>query len=176
MSESNTMEQQEHFENTKYCLVLTSDDKRVSIPLSLIEMSVTIRNMLEDSEDDGKIIPLSCIDYYTLMKIAEYCDNFHAFTKLEDNSPEKVQMQQMIQGFMDTMNMDQLISVLNGVNFLDISILLDQLCQRIADMISGKSAKEIRVILNIPEPKSATNAAGGGGPAAAGGGADGSSY
>jgi hypothetical protein len=51
-----------------------------------------------------------------------------------------------------TENRDVLFKLAMATDYLNMPVLLDKVCQNIADSIIGKSPKEIRSILYIEEP------------------------
>ena len=51
----------------------------------------------------------------------------------------------------DKMPQDMLFEVLTAANYMGIKPLLDLACLKVTFQLSGKSAEEIRVILNLPK-------------------------
>ncbi len=147
MSEVTAMPQS----NTSLLTGTTSDNITFNISPMLANMSLTIKNMVECFEDDGSVIPFTNIKSNTFSKIIEYCENFHTFEQLANDSDEKNVMLNQIKMFLSVLTMEELLHLIQGANFLDIKCLLDHGCQEVADRIRGKSEAEIRSILNVPD-------------------------
>jgi adenylate cyclase len=61
--------------NTNTMVVLESNDKiKYSIDIDTIKHSITIKNMLEDTEDDGNNIYIPNIKSDTFKKVLIFCD------------------------------------------------------------------------------------------------------
>eukprot|EP00735_Rhodelphis_limneticus_P013172 TRINITY_DN671_c0_g1::TRINITY_DN671_c0_g1_i1::g.28815::m.28815 TRINITY_DN671_c0_g1::TRINITY_DN671_c0_g1_i1::g.28815 ORF type:complete len:173 (-),score=13.15,sp/P52285/SKP1A_DICDI/51.92/5e-50,Skp1/PF01466.14/2.3e+03,Skp1/PF01466.14/1.5e-34,Skp1_POZ/PF03931.10/1.7e-22,Skp1_POZ/PF03931.10/5.6e+03,Ribosomal_L22/PF00237.14/3.3,Ribosomal_L22/PF00237.14/32,SOCS_box/PF07525.11/1.3e+03,SOCS_box/PF07525.11/0.58,Med15_fungi/PF05397.7/4e+03,Med15_fungi/PF05397.7/15,Med15_fungi/PF05397.7/28 TRINITY_DN671_c0 len=122
-------------------ILKSSDDKEFSIDRDVAMMSKTIADLLADTDDQA--IPLPNVTSNILIKVIEYCTH-HAQNK---NAPED-DLKTWDQEFM---KIDQavLYHLTLAANYLDIRPLLELCCKTVADMIRGKSAEEIRQVLNI---------------------------
>ncbi|CAK9174887.1 unnamed protein product, partial [Ilex paraguariensis] len=87
-------------------------------------------------------IPLTNVDSKTLVKVIEYCKK-HANETITSKDLKKFNSE-----FVDE---DQAIlyNVLMAANFLRNKDLLNILCEKVANMIKGKSPEEIRKTFNI---------------------------
>nr|GEZ55777.1 SKP1-like protein 1B [Tanacetum cinerariifolium] len=82
-----------------------------------------------------------------LSKVIEYCKKHVEAPKTED----KVAEEDLKSFDTEFVKVDQgtLFDLIMAVNYLDIKSLLDLTCQTVADMIKGKTPKEIRKTFNI---------------------------
>lgn len=87
--------------------------------------------MVEEFGDD-QVFPLPNVDSRILSKIIRYL--------LEDVSIQETR--------------DDLFSIAVAVDYMQMDELLDEVCKEIANLLKGKSPKEIRSILNIEDPSS----------------------
>mmetsp|Transcript_5708 Transcript_5708/g.9289 ORF Transcript_5708/g.9289 Transcript_5708/m.9289 type:complete len:157 (-) Transcript_5708:443-913(-) len=120
----------------------SGNDEVFSVPREVACMSVTIKNMLEDTGSETTI-PLPNVSSTILQKVIEYC-RYHTENK---NAPEDDQ-----KGWdKDFVKVEQgpLFELILAANYLDIKPLLDLTCSTVADMIRGKTPEEIRRIFNI---------------------------
>jgi S-phase kinase-associated protein 1 len=130
----------------------TEDNKSLKVPKKHIEMSVTVKNMLEDLEYTGEIeVPLPNVTGAILEKIIAYC-KYHT----ENPSPgptteEKGKNFDIGSWDKEFCNVDQatLFSLILAANYMDIKPLLDVTCKTVAEMIKGKTPEEIRKTFNI---------------------------
>ena len=51
--------------------------------------------------------------------------------------------------FINGIDLDSVFDLINAANYMDISSLLDLSCAKIASLMKGKSAAEIRAMFNI---------------------------
>ena len=120
--------------------IITSDFQRIDADNSLLEQSIVIKDIVEDI-GDGEDIPLPMVSSKTLTKILEYCSFHnvpHLECEIEDFNKEFVKI-----------DVDFIFELIQGANFLNIKSLLDVLCLAVADMIKGKTPKQIRGVFGI---------------------------
>jgi len=132
----------------------SSDEQEFEVEKSVAEMSVTIKNMLEDM-GEGMVeapIPLPNVTGKILAKVVEYC-KYHlehptpaSEEKKDDKKTDDIQPWDA-----DFCKVDQatLFELILAANYLDIKPLLDLTCKTVANMIKGKTPEEIRKTFNI---------------------------
>lgn len=130
-----------------------SDDPSATVEVSLdvANMSLTIKNMLEDLAGGGVTdvsIPLNNVTSKVLTKVIEYCKHHvENPTKLDtDKSKEDISPWDKQFAGVDQATLFELIL---AANYLDIKPLLDLTCKTVANMIKGKTPEEIRKTFNI---------------------------
>ena len=112
--------------------LVSNDNQQFIIDYEVAEKSETIKNVFLESSNNS-VIPLPDVDGKTLSYIVNYL-NTSEFPVLNDGSE------------VDTKT---LFSIILGANYLDIKELLDIACQKVAEMIKGKTPDEIRKQFNI---------------------------
>ncbi|XP_019093586.1 PREDICTED: SKP1-like protein 13 [Camelina sativa] len=106
--------------------------------------SQTIAHMIED-DCVATEIPLANVKGTILAMVIEYCKK-HAGADASTGEG-KEELKKWDAEFLKTMEQPTLFDVILAANYLNIKDLLDISCQAVADMISGKTAEEIRAIL-----------------------------
>ncbi|KAL3504089.1 hypothetical protein ACH5RR_033930 [Cinchona calisaya] len=112
-------------------------------------MSTTIKNMVDvdDSFAQG-VIPIIGVDGKILAKLIEYCKE-HAEADEDEEVKSEEYLKKFDEKFVDELNLNDLYDLLKASNYLEITKLLNLLCQKVASMIKGKKPEEIRRIFNI---------------------------
>eukprot|EP01103_Thecamoeba_quadrilineata_P001476 TRINITY_DN11334_c0_g1_i1.p1 TRINITY_DN11334_c0_g1~~TRINITY_DN11334_c0_g1_i1.p1 ORF type:complete len:170 (-),score=37.59 TRINITY_DN11334_c0_g1_i1:147-632(-) len=130
----------------------SSDDQEFEVSKEVAEMSLTIKNMLEDIQETDTAIPLPNVSGKILQKVIEYC-NYHKDTPLPvaESKKEEKRTDDIIPWDQDFCKVEQavLFELILAANYLDIKPLLDLTCKTVANMIKGKTPEEIRKTFNI---------------------------
>eukprot|EP01121_Diplochlamys_sp_Union-15-3_P006880 TRINITY_DN17427_c0_g1_i1.p1 TRINITY_DN17427_c0_g1~~TRINITY_DN17427_c0_g1_i1.p1 ORF type:complete len:169 (+),score=31.79 TRINITY_DN17427_c0_g1_i1:3-509(+) len=130
-----------------------ASDTPIEVPIEVANMSVTIKNMLEDLGSSSDVpIPLHNVTQKILNKVVEYCKHAceHPTPKTEDKKDDK-KSDDISPWDKEFCNVDQatLFELILAANYLDIKPLLDLTCKTVANMIKGKTPEEIRKTFNI---------------------------
>ena len=135
-------------------LVLASaDNQKIQIDFKSAERSHLLRGLLADYEDN-KEIPLPDVKYNILKKVVEY------LTYYKDKEPAQIPKplpsvnlneftNEWDVNFINSIELDGVFDLINAANYMDINSLLDLACAKIASLMKGKSAQEIRAMFNI---------------------------
>lgn len=121
----------------------------------MAEMSILVREMLADDDDDeSPEIPLPNVTKAALARIVEFCTRHVDNPMTEITKPLRSRNMVTLVGawdaaFVDQMDQSELFSVIIAANYLDIPPLLDLGCAKVATMIKGKTAEEVRRSFNI---------------------------
>jgi len=132
----------------------SSDEQEFEVEKSLAEMSITIKNMLEDMGPElGEApIPLPNVTGKILTKVIEYC-KYHLEhpTPISEEKKDEKRTDDIIPWDQEFCKVDQatLFELILAANYLDIKPLLDLTCKTVANMIKGKTPEEIRKTFNI---------------------------
>ncbi|KAF8658647.1 hypothetical protein HU200_059113 [Digitaria exilis] len=136
---------------TKMFTLISSDDERFEVTEAAANMSQTIRHMIEDGCADGGI-PLHNVTGSILAKVLEYCNKHAAAGSSSSNAAastaEKEELASFDKAFMEV-DTDTLYDLLLAANYLEVKELLDLACQKVADMIKGKTPEQIRQTFGI---------------------------
>jgi len=132
----------------------SSDDQEFTVEKQVAEMSVTIKNMLEDMEGLGSetAIPLPNVTGKILTKVIDYC-RYHLEhpTPVSEDKKDDKSTDNISPWDTEFCKVDQatLFELILAANYLDIKPLLDLTCKTVANMIKGKTPEEIRKTFNI---------------------------
>ncbi|MCL7031045.1 hypothetical protein MKW94_005468 [Papaver nudicaule] len=125
---------------SKMVTLRSSDGDAFEVSEAVALQSLTIKHMVEDDcAENG--IPLPNVTSEILAKVIEYCKKHVELPKGEERrnwDAEFVKVEQ-----------PELFDLILAANYLNIKDLLDLTCQTVADMISGKTAEQIRQTFNI---------------------------
>ncbi|KRY34297.1 E3 ubiquitin ligase complex SCF subunit sconC [Trichinella spiralis] len=157
------------------CLVnvVSGDGKVFEVDLKAIQLSKTVKTMLEGLCFDGEqniveAIPLPNVCSAVLEKILLYCEHHkndvpeeekNVKMKEEETNNEEEQInvnckqveEKMSEWDSEFLDVEQstLFEIILAANYLEIKSLLDIACLSVAKMMKGKSAEEIRRTFNI---------------------------
>ncbi|KAG6504086.1 hypothetical protein ZIOFF_036414 [Zingiber officinale] len=157
----------------KKIALLSSDGEAFEVDAAVAMVSKTIEHMVEfDCAEDT--IPLPNVTSRILVKVIEYCQK-HVLDDPAKSSDDKAELKSWDDNFVkvdqatlfeliscnalivilflmipkDLFCIDSIFWCIQAANYMDIKGLLDLLCQSVADMITGKTPKEIRKTFNI---------------------------
>ncbi|KAK8954678.1 SKP1-like protein 1B [Platanthera zijinensis] len=127
--------------------LMSSDGKEVVVEAAVAMKSQLIRQMIEaDCAGESDVINIPNVTAAVLSLIFRYCEKH-----LGDGDGDKAianDLKSFDEDFI-SVDLDTLYDLLMGSNYLDVKGLLDLACQKVADLIKGKSPDEIRRIFNI---------------------------
>ena len=138
---------------SKTLTLTSSDNTKVPIESKAAERSFLLKGLLQDYSDDNEI-PMPDIKGDILKKCVEY------MTHYKDSEPREIPRplpspnllevtDEWDVNFISGIDLDSVFDVINAANYLDLKPLLDLSCARIASIMKGKSAEEIRSIFNL---------------------------
>ncbi|KAK1355939.1 Fimbriata-associated protein [Heracleum sosnowskyi] len=127
---------------SKMIMLRSSDGETFEVEKAVVVESRTIKHMIEDDCADTAI-PLPNVTGSILSKVIEYCKK-HAESPKADNEVLKSFDAEFIK-----VDQQVLFDLIMAANYLNIKSLLDLTCQTVANMIKGKTPKEIRNTFNI---------------------------
>lgn len=120
--------------------LVSSDNKSFVVDRGVADHASTIKMLLEDVDDDTNI-PVPNVNAKCMRCIIDMMTLYSG----EDDKGSKEKIKASVKDF----DNDTLFEVLLAANFLNIPIIVDTMCQVMADMIKGKSPEEIRKTFNI---------------------------
>jgi S-phase kinase-associated protein 1 len=129
-------------------VTLVCDGKEYEVELEIAQQSVILKNMIEDTGKEGKI-PLNNLDIPTFDRILEFCRHYRDAKMSPIEKPLKSSnladvVDEWYAKFIDLEKMDDIISLVIAANYLDIDPLTELSCAKLASLIKGKTAEEIR--------------------------------
>ncbi|KAK1629981.1 hypothetical protein QYE76_004296 [Lolium multiflorum] len=128
----------------KMITLISSDGDEFEIAQEAAAMSQTVNHMIEDDcVDEGVRLPN--VTSGILAKVIEYCNKHVAASGA---SASEQDLKTFDVAFIE-LDQATLYDIILAANFLEIKGLLDLSCQKVADMIKGKSPEEIRQTFNI---------------------------
>ena len=130
-------------------------------PYAAARLAHVVRDA-NDENDDGEIdspedVEILKVESPCLEKVVEFLKHYHEEplteikTPLEDNTFDGNVKQEWYQNFLKGIDQPMLFDLVTAANFMAIQPLLDLTCLKVSCQLMGKSADEIRQILNIPK-------------------------
>jgi len=118
-----------------------------------------VKDACGDDDDNGspEDVEIIKVDSSCLQKVVEFLKHYdeeplkEIKTPLEENTFDGVVKQKWYQDFVKGVDQPMLFDLVTAANFMAIQPLLDLTCLQVSCQLMGKSAEEIRVILNIPK-------------------------
>mmetsp|Transcript_22599 Transcript_22599/g.28874 ORF Transcript_22599/g.28874 Transcript_22599/m.28874 type:complete len:175 (-) Transcript_22599:116-640(-) len=110
----------------------------------------------EDDDDANNEVPVVKVKSECLRKVIEFCEQYvkeplNPITHtMEADSFDEIVTQEFYRDFV-TVEQPLLFQLVQAANFMNIQPLLDLACLQVANILMGKSAEDIRSILNIPK-------------------------
>jgi S-phase kinase-associated protein 1 len=132
-------------------VTVAADDgsERVLADINVWQQSGTIMEMVKDT-DPGDTIPLASVGKEALDKVVEYMEQMAAFKTERTSDEDKLAW---VGDYKKTMEaQDQLpllFQTMTAANFMNVKVLLDELCKFVAEMIAQRTPNEILDYFNI---------------------------
>ncbi|XP_055325705.1 S-phase kinase-associated protein 1-like [Sitodiplosis mosellana] len=136
----------------------SSDGEYFETDAQVAKYSGTIRTMLEDCglDDEGEegVVPLPKVNSNILKHVLQWA-NHHKDDPIptDDDKTKEKRTVDISSWDADFLKVDQstLFEIIEAANYLDTKGLMDAACKTVANMIKGKSPKEIREHFNIKD-------------------------
>jgi len=133
--------------------LISQEKKNFRVSRKAAIQSQLVRTALEDDKD-AKEVSLVHIAAPIVEKVIQYM-NYHI-----DNEPRKIEsplkstiMRELVDQFdakfVDDIDLDTLMKLLLAANYMDVKTLTQLICAKIASMMKGKTADQIRKTFNI---------------------------
>jgi len=131
--------------------LISSDGEKFQVPKKVAVLSELVRNMVE--EGTAEEVPLMDVKATVLSKVIEFCKH-HVDSKLPEiekplRSTNMIEMVPAWDAAFVDVDQEILFELILAANYMDIKSLLDLACAKVASMIKGKSAEQIRQTFNI---------------------------
>jgi len=132
--------------STKKITLMSSDGEMFEIEKAVVMESETIKNFIKDVPDITRI-PIPKVSGKILAMVIQYCKK-HVDSANSNEKPSEDDLKKWDTEFIQ-LEQPILLDLILAANFLDIKSLLDLTCQRVADMMRGKTPEEICQMFNI---------------------------
>lgn len=140
--------------NNDLTITLTSSDgQNITLDEISAKRSGLLKGLLADYEK-GSEIPMPDIRGDVLKKTVEYLVHYKETEPKE--IPKPLPTTNLLDvtdewdvTFINSVDLDTTFDIINAANYMDIKSLLDLSCAKIASLMKGKSAEEIRTMFNI---------------------------
>jgi len=138
---------------SKTITLTSSDGQKVTLDDTSAARSALLNGLLQDYSEESEI-PMPDIRGEILRKVVDYLVHFKGSEPKE--IPRPLPSNNLLEvvdewdvTFINSLDLDSTFDLINAANYMDIKPLLDLSCAKIASMMKGKSAEEIRTMFNI---------------------------
>jgi len=134
-------------------VLISQEKKEFKVAKRAAMQSHLVKTALEEDKD-AKDVQLVHISAPIVEKVIQYM-NYHmdAEPRRIESPLKSTNMKELVDrfdaNFVDEMDLDTLMRVLLAANYMDVKSLLGLLCAKIASMMKGKTADQIRKTFNI---------------------------
>ena len=140
-------------ETTKLVLV-SSDNQKIEIDSESAQKSHLLKGLMTDFNSSQEPIPIPDIKADILNKVVEYLTYYKGKNPKDIPKPmPSANLSEIIDEwdvkFINSIELDSVFDLINAANYMDIPSLLDLSCAKIASLLKGKTAQEIRTMFNI---------------------------
>lgn len=138
---------------SKTIALTSSDGQKVTIDDKSAERSNLLKGLIQDYTEDSDI-PMPDIRGDVLKKVVEYLLHYKEAEPKE--IPKPLPSNNLLDvtdewdvTFINSVDLDTNFDIINAANYMDIKPLLDLSCAKIASLMKGKTAEEIRTMFGI---------------------------
>ena len=140
-------------ETTKLVLV-SSDNQKIEIDSESAQKSHLLKGLMTDFNSSQEPIPIPDIKADILNKVVEYLTYYKGKNPKDIPKPmPSANLSEIVDEwdvkFINGIELDSVFDLINAANYMDIPSLLDLSCAKIASLLKGKTAQEIRTMFNI---------------------------
>jgi S-phase kinase-associated protein 1 len=138
---------------SKTLTLISSDGVKILVDSKAAERSNLLKGLIQDYSEDTEI-PMHEVRGDVLKKVVEYLAHWVAGEPKEiprplPSSNLKEATDEWDADFIESVDLDTVFDIINTANYMDIKPLLDLSCAKVASIMKGKTAEEIRQIFNI---------------------------
>jgi len=138
---------------SKVITLTSSDAQKITIDQKSAERSGLLKGLMQDYQEDSDV-PLPDVRGDVLKKVVEYLIHYQNAEPRE--LPKPLPSANLLDvtdewdiSFLGSVDLDTTFDIINAANYMDIKSLLDLSCAKIASLMKGKTAEEIRTMFNI---------------------------
>jgi S-phase kinase-associated protein 1 len=119
-------------------------------------LSDLVKDAVADGDDSGTCVDVLRVNSTTLADVVRFLTQYEKEamqeipTPLNGTSFAEIITQDWYKDFINEKDREHVFELLTAANYMQIKPLLDLTCLKVTFELSGKSAEEIREILNLP--------------------------
>jgi S-phase kinase-associated protein 1 len=128
--------------------VVSSDDKRFTVLVSVAEQSVTLKHLIKDAGINDEI-PLVAVDGRDFERIINYCTAHKDAPPPPPPSSETEPILEADAALFADLDHETMLKLILATNYLDVKPLLNLLCRIVANTVVGKKPEEIFAMFGL---------------------------
>ena len=135
-------------------VLVSSDNQKIEIDTESAQKSHLLKGLMTDFNSSQEPIPIPDIKADILKKVVEYLTYYKGKNPKDIPKPmSSANLSEIIDEwdvkFINGIELDSVFDLINAANYMDIPSLLDLSSAKIASLLKGKTAQEIRTMFNI---------------------------
>ena len=135
-------------------VLVSSDNQKIELDSESAQKSHLLKGLMTDFNSSQEPIPIPDIKADILNKVVEYLTYYKGKNPKDIPKPmPSANLSEIIDEwdvkFINGIELDSVFDLINAANYMDIPSLLDLSCAKIASLLKGKTAQEIRTMFNI---------------------------
>ena len=139
---------------TTNLVLISSDNQKIEIDTESAQKSHLLKGLIVDFNAEKEPIQIPDIKADILNKVVEYLTYYKGKNPKDIPKPmPSANLNEVIDDwdvkFINSIELDNVFDLINAANYMDIPPLLDLACAKIASLLKGKTAQEIRTMFNI---------------------------
>ena len=133
--------------------LISKENTHFEVEPNVAFMSNVLKTAFQESEE--KDYPLMNVSNSSLENLLELCKHhqiepINKIAKpIPDDKSTKEVFGEWYDTFLDSLSKEELFDVIMAANYMDIPIIMDLCCAKVACMLRGKDTQEIKDYLNI---------------------------
>lgn len=128
-------------------LVRTGDQCTFAVPDAVVRECGTLASAASLATGDADVVPAPNVSSMNLARLVQFYTKAGELRLSDAGSSVR---RAWAARFFDHMPRAELFALMEAANYLDAEALLDDSCAYVADLLSGRSADEIREVLMLP--------------------------
>lgn len=134
----------------------SKDGKEFTLSVDAASLASLVSDAFSDGDEDIEMVDVLRVNSDTLEQVVSFLVHYKEEameeipTPLNGTSFDEIVAQEWFREFVSTKEREQIFDLLTAANYMGIKPLLDLTCLKVTFELTGKSADEIRDILNLP--------------------------
>jgi S-phase kinase-associated protein 1 len=134
----------------------SKDGQEFTLSQDAASLASLVNDAFSDGDEDIEMVDVLRVNSDTLEQVVLFLKHYKEEamdeipTPLNGTSFEEIVAQEWFRDFVTSKEREQVFDLLTAANYMGIKPLLDLTCLKVTFELTGKSAEEIRDILNLP--------------------------
>jgi S-phase kinase-associated protein 1 len=143
-------------ENDEKVTLRSKDGKEYALTIDAANLSDLVKDASSDGDETVTVVDVLRVNSDTLAEVVAFLTHYQEEPMVEIPTPlngvsfSEIIAQAWYKDFVDGKPREAIFDLLTAANYMGIKPLLDLTCLKVTFELTGKSAEDIREILNLP--------------------------